>query len=1023
MQHDHSTKLVSIIIPVHNNWHLTKACLDSIRFNTTVPYEVLLVDDCSSDETSLAIRAYEEVRVIRNETRRSFSASNNVAAKEARGEFLCLLNNDTFVTPFWLEPLIAVTQLNPTAGVVGGKHLFPMTQLLNHCGIAFDRDGFPWHIRPHSQPNQPACNYERDVPALTFACVLIRKTTFDKLGGLDETFVNGFEDVDFCLRASEAGLRCIYTPASVIYHYGQSTPGRTRFDEQNWTYFRHKWAGKIRPSLDEIVACDNSFDEEIAAMSINEPAGAAGMHFAFDLSGGSAFNWLVADFAEELHRQGEAISLPVTRTLSNTIEPQTKAVLMSIMKRVPNRSVHIKLNHYWPQHFRQSISGELNAEMFCNNYRFRPNARLDSWMRSTLLNTNKKLALGEFNAQVLRDIGVDEQDIQVIPLGYSKDIDAHYPEFTHSVRKSGDLHLFAVTNSHDLYRYGTDILIEALAAAFTAKDEVVIHIKDYGTSAENKTLRDWVAAKPNFPRVVWHEDFLSKRALMDLYASMDVLLAPFRGEGYGMKILDAMALGIPVMMPAFGGPIDYAKDGTFIPLPYEEVPVGRCYDTDAIPVSKDAYWCEVDAEAFASILRSALQSRDNLDLVGRKARASVFGSLTWENAAKKLVRAVTVFQRQKDLVVSKRRHPSALPLSVIIPTHKRNDILYQTLRAYCDQDLPPDQFEIIIINDHGPREPLEALVADFTNKLSIVLVHNEGPGGPGNARNKGLALARGHIVFITGDDIVPARNLLTQHLSAHKDWPAREVAFVGYTPWHPSIKKDWLMDHIIGEGGHQFNYNEMRHRGRALFNRFYTSNVSLKRDFIISLEPIFSDRFYYAAFEDIELSYRLQLHGMELRYLETAIGFHYHPMTVDSFLVRQQRVGAMLTIMALVQPVLVPAEHYQLLNLLDARRLRDEPNPPTAREPFDSLTVTLKGELRRASDILENLSLQAGLCPLGTRSCETQSKQIERIRLETFDRLAKLNMRYGMAESWGHTEPERVDARNFLACISSLEQP
>ena len=249
---------VSIIVPAHNCWELTQACVASICELTTVPWELILVDDASDEETSrrMAELASERIRVIRNETRRSFSENNNLAAREASGRWLCLLNNDTLVTAGWLRGMVRVMRRAGDIGVLGNRHLFPDTGLLHHCGMALDPDGHPTHLHPHAAPDLSAAMVERDVPLVTFACVLIERSFFTELGGLDEAYRNGYEDCDFCLRAVEAGRRIVYTPASTIYHYGQQTPGRKTYNDDNWRRFEDLWGGKLERSLRSIEIAD-----------------------------------------------------------------------------------------------------------------------------------------------------------------------------------------------------------------------------------------------------------------------------------------------------------------------------------------------------------------------------------------------------------------------------------------------------------------------------------------------------------------------------------------------------------------------------------------------------------------------------------------------------------------------------------------------------------------------------------------------------------------------------------------------
>ena len=436
--------------------------------------------------------------------------------------------------------------------------------------------------------------------------------------------------------------------------------------------------------------------------------------------------------------------------------------------------------------------------------------------------------------------------------------------------------------------------------------------------AANNDLEKWISKYPNFPKVIWHKTFLTKKNLIALYTKMDALIAPFRGEGFGMKVIDAMALGLPVLMPNFGGVTEYAKKGSFIELDYKEVPVDKCYDTENSFVSEDAYWCEVNSSDLEKKLKSILKDRSSLLQVGADAKRVVFGNYNWEQSARKLQDAIHYFQAKRDSTLSKYKNPSIYDLSVLIPTKDRIDILKLTLEGYLKQTNSLKDFEIVIVNDHADFNEVEKLVSSFKDRLNINLLNNQGLPGPASSRNLGIYNCQGKVVFITGDDIIPSTNLVAEHIRAHEKQAGFEQAFVGHVAWHKDCEQTWLMNYIVCEGGQQFNYIGMKHLEVTSYDRFYTSNVSIKRNFLLKSPQLFSTAFNLAAFEDIEFGYRLGLRGMELRYLETAIGYHHHQMNLESFVNRQTRVGQMFTVLNYVQPNCVPENISQIFGALEA---------------------------------------------------------------------------------------------------------
>lgn len=992
----------SIIIPVHDRWDLTRACLDSVFAHTRGSFEVIVVDDASTDDTVQGLPAYP-VQVIRNEQRRSFSCNNNQAVRVARGRTVCLLNNDTLVTAGWLEGLLDILDREPDVGVVGNKHLFPGTGLLHHCGMAVTHDDHPIHLHPHADPTLPSVNYQRDLDMVSFACCLIPRDWYLALGGLDESFRNGFEDCDFCLRTRAAGRRVVYTPASVIFHYGQQSPGRTDTDAANAATFDEKWGGRMRRELEQITRQDRRHDAESVRPARANAQGNAGIHLAIDLSHGSAITWAVAELAAALADIGRPVSIPRV-ALAPSIEPRLRRRLQAVMSDTPCSTWHVRFNHYWPHLLRQPVSGEVNAEFFVTNYRFRGEIQpLDMWSRCLGTNGVRKLALSGFCRDSLLDIDVPAEQCDVVPLGYAPEIDELFAE-PRPVPQRDVRRLLVVTNSHDLERYGTDILIPALARAFPHDAPVEIHIKDYGSGSGSRRLRDLVAAHPGLPRVTWHETFLSKPDLLRLYGEMDLLVCPFRGEGYAMKIIDAMAIGLPVMMPAFGGPLDYARPGSFLDLPFAEVPVGRCYDTEHFLVGPGAWWCEVDADGLVAALAGYLHDPSAAEAAARIARQHVFGRITWRHAAERMAAALDRWHAERQRAVCRRRRPATLPTSVIIPTKDRPHELARTLAGYTAQT--DREFEIVLVNDHGDRDAVQAVAAPFAARLRLRLADNTGRPGPAAARNLGIELAEGQTLLVTGDDIVPCPTLVERHRAGHRRYPAREAAFVGFIDWHPDVTQDWFHRHIVGAGGQQFNFSGMAPGAVVPFDRFFTANVSWKRGFTADLEQVFAEGFRFAAFEDIELGHRLSLRGLRLRYLHDAVGLHLHRMTPRSFLTRMRKVGAMCTVFAGMAAEYMPDEHAAIYEQLERHRrqlatTRTPARLPPAAAVLEPFIVQLEALLAEADAV----GTADGIAPplLGP----------------LFDNLCRTAFRLGQADEWALGSPAADWAADWVAATDA----
>ena len=237
---------VSIITPLFNRLDLTRAYLESLeRTLHRWRYEVILIDDGSTDGTRefLATLSAPRYRVVLNGRPLGFAANNNLGARLARAPLLGLLNNDLVLTPRWLEPMARLATMLPDVACVGNVQREPVGGLIDHYGIVFSADGDALHAGRNTcvPPQEPYLEWA----AITAACCVLRRDVFRQMGGFDEAFRNGFEDVDFCLRAGTKGYRHYVANRSVVYHHVSASPGRKESEEANLTLFRQRWQGYL----------------------------------------------------------------------------------------------------------------------------------------------------------------------------------------------------------------------------------------------------------------------------------------------------------------------------------------------------------------------------------------------------------------------------------------------------------------------------------------------------------------------------------------------------------------------------------------------------------------------------------------------------------------------------------------------------------------------------------------------------------------------------------------------------------
>ncbi len=239
-------------------------------------------------------------------------------------------------------------------------------------------------------------------------------------------------------------------------------------------------------------------------------------------------------------------------------------------------------------------------------------------------------------------------------------------------------------------------------------------------------------------------------------------------------------------------------------------------------------------------------------------------------------------------------------VSVLIPTYNRLPTLRRTLGYLFAQQGAPEM-EIIVADDgstDGTASALHALQGDAPLMLRVLAQANR---GPAVARNRMLQQAQGELVLFLGDDIFAEPDLVATHLRCHDQNPQPSVAVLGQTAFSPEMPTTSLR-HYIERSGLQFAYQLIQDPANAPYSCFYTSNLSLKRDYLLE-NGLFDEDFPCAAYEDIELGYRLQKeHGLRIVYEPQARAHHYHPVGIQQLKGRGRIKGRSAVILGRKQP-------------------------------------------------------------------------------------------------------------------------
>lgn len=245
---------VAIIIPVYNQWDLTRQCLQSLQEHTDAnDVQVIVVDNGSTDETREACPSLghnlfgPRFDFIRLETNIHFGPGCNLGADRADAQFLFFLNNDTLLTPGWLSPLLQAFALRPNLGAVGPLLLYPETNRVQHLGVIFTPTRQVNHLYHYFPHDHPVVSKYRELQAITGAALLIPAQLFQQVGGFWPEYRNGCEDLDLCAQVRRQGKTLICEPSSQIYHLTSQTQGRFDHGPHNFALLHQRCAQDFSP--------------------------------------------------------------------------------------------------------------------------------------------------------------------------------------------------------------------------------------------------------------------------------------------------------------------------------------------------------------------------------------------------------------------------------------------------------------------------------------------------------------------------------------------------------------------------------------------------------------------------------------------------------------------------------------------------------------------------------------------------------------------------------------------------------
>jgi len=596
----------TIIILTWNGLDYTRACLDSIQAHTKLDQQtqVMVVDNGSTDGTLPYLRQLDWITLVENGRNLGFVKGNNVGIQAAPPDHdVLLLNNDTVIQQDnWLEEMQRVAYSAEDVGIVGCRMVLGDGRLL-HAGAYMPQDSFWGQQIGSLEKDVNQYGLDREVTAVTGACFYIKRAVIQAIGPLNEAFFSYFEDTDYCFRAAKAGFRTMCAGnVTIVHHENVSTNvNQVNFSKlfrKSQKIFRKQWEHELMTRYETAVFWQSA---------VGNPSG-------------------YAVSAREILLQLDELDVDVRLAYlygTDWMDTQRDDHRLAGMRRRP-KDLNLPQVVY--------ASGDL----FCKNsgrYRIgytmlEVNGIPEDW----ILQANELDEVwvpSSFNKQTFLDSGLKVL-VRVMPLGVNPDF---YNPQIRPYRPTERYTFLAVFEWGE--RKGAELLLRAYHRAFSNKDDVLLLAKVINTDGGVNVQQQIKAL--NLPQdgppvaIIYNQD-LPTHQMGSLYRSADCLVAPSRGEGWGMPHIEAMACGLPVIATDWSAPTDFMNETIAYPLQVAKLipAVAKC------PYYEGFRWAEPDEDHLVHLLRHVYENREEAAEKGQRASAEVLSKWTWRHAAEKI---------------------------------------------------------------------------------------------------------------------------------------------------------------------------------------------------------------------------------------------------------------------------------------------------------------------------------------------------------------------------------------------------